>query len=235
MSQPSKPYQNQLLKALPSTDYERLAPHLELVELALGDVIYEQREPIDHVYFPLGSLISLISPVDHSATEFGLVGNEGMVGIPALLGGNSTINRAIVQLADSALRIESSVLKAEFDRGGPLQRVTLLYFQWLLTQTTQNGACQAHHSTEARLARWLLSVQDRLQVDELKLTQRFIAKLLGTRRATITAAAGQLQQAGLIRYSRGSITIINRPGLEESACECYALLQQEQQRLQAIL
>ena len=175
-----------------------------------------------------------MSPVDHSATEFGLVGNEGLVGIPALLGGHSTINRAVVQLADGALRIESSALKAEFDRGGSLYRVILLYIQWLLTQTTQNGACQAHHSTEARLARWLLSVQDRLRGDELQLTQRFIAELLGTRRATITEAAGNLQQAGLIRYRRGAITIMDREGLGQSACECYALLQQEYQRLQAI-
>jgi CRP-like cAMP-binding protein len=224
-------YENRILSALPRADYHRLAPHLELVNLSLGQVIYDVGEPIAEIYFPLGSLVSLISPVNHSATEFGLVGNEGLVGVAGLLGGQCTISRAVVQLADSALKIETDILKTEFDRGSAVRSHLLLYIQWLLTQTIQNGACQAHHSTDSRLARWLLSIYDRLGQDELQLTQKYIALLLGTRRATITAAAGNLQQRGLIRYSRGVITLMNRPGLEAQACQCYALLRQEYERL----
>lgn len=234
MSNPDQSWQNRLLGSLPVAEYQRLHPHLEQVSLCLGQELYNVGQPIKHIYFPLNALVSLISSVDDSATEFGLIGNEGMVGVPALLGGNSTISRAIVQVADGALRIDAQVLKAEFERGGVLQKQLLLYLQLFLTQTAQNGACQAHHRIEPRLARWLLSIQDRLQQDRLFLTQKYIAELLGTRRATITEAAGHLQQAGIIQYKRGEITILDRPALERTACSCYALLHREQERLYSI-
>ncbi|WGV27488.1 Crp/Fnr family transcriptional regulator [Halotia branconii] len=225
---------NRLLASLPTAEYQRLRPHLEPVSLLLGQELYQMGEPITHVYFPLKALVSLISSVDGSATEFGLIGNEGMVGISALLGGDFTISRAIVQVADGAIRINAQVLKTEFDRGGVLQKQLFLYLQLFLTQTVQNAACQAHHRIEQRLARWLLSIQDQLQQNNLFLTQKYIAELLGTRRATITEAAGHLQQAGMIHYKRGEITILDRPALEQTACSCYALLRREQERLHCI-
>lgn len=234
MSNPDAPLRNQLLAALLSAGYQQLHLHLEPVSLSLGQVLYEADEPITHVYFPVDSLVSLISVFDRSVTEFGLIGNEGLVGIPALLGAESTISRAIVQVAGNALRINAQVLKAEFDRGGVLQHQMLLYLQLFLTQTVQNGACQIHHQIEPRLARWLLSIHDRLQQDHLMLTQRYIAELLGTRRATITEAAGHLRKQGMIRYKRGEITILDRPALEQAACNCYGLLRSEQERLHAI-
>lgn len=227
--------ENQLLAALAPADYQRLRPHLEQVSLTLGQVLYDVREPITHIYFPIKSLTSLISSaLERSETEFGLVGNEGMVGIPALLGGESTLSRAIVQVADSAMKIDAKVLKAEFERGGSLQRQFLLYFQLFLTQTAQNAACRIHHQIRPRLARWLLSAQDRLEDNELPLTQKYIALLLGIRRASVTEAAGQLQAIGTIRYSRGRITILDRSALEATACDCYSLLRAEQDRLKAI-
>ncbi|MEC4813591.1 MAG: Crp/Fnr family transcriptional regulator [Scytonema sp. PMC 1069.18] len=225
---------NRLLASLPTAEYQRLHPHLELVSLFLGQELYKVGEPIEYLYFPLDALVSLVSSVDDSVTELGLIGNEGIVGVPALLGGHSTISRAIVQIADGALRVDAEVLKAEFERGGSLQKQLLLYLQLFLTQTVQNGACQAHHHIEPRLARWLLSIQDRLQRDNLSMTQKYIAELLGTRRATITEVAGRFQQAGMIQYKRGEITILDRPALEQTACSCYALLRREQQRLYSI-
>ncbi|MGP1375241.1 MAG: Crp/Fnr family transcriptional regulator [Almyronema sp.] len=227
--------ENRLLAALPTADYQRLRPHLELVTLSLGQILYRVGEPITHIYFPLDALVSLISAaLERSEAEFGLIGNEGLVGLPALLGGESTISQALVQVANRAMKIEAPVLKAEFERGGALQKQILLYLQLSLTQTAQNVACRAHHSVEPRLARWLLSIQERLRCDEIPMTQKYIALLLGTRRATITEAAGHLQQAGLIRYHRGQVTIRDRAALEQAACQCYALLQTEQARLQAI-
>lgn len=234
MASPETAWQNQILASLHGAGYQRLQPHLELVSLALGEGLYEVGEPITHVYFPLDALISLISLVDHAVTEFGLIGNEGLVGIPALLGGNSTISQAITQVAGNALRIEAHVLKTEFDRGEILQRQLLLYVQLFLTQTAQNGACQIHHPIVPRLARWLLSIHDRLHQEHLSLTQQYIADLLGTRRATITEAAGHLQQQGIIRYRRGEITILDRTALEQASCRCYGVLQREQARLRAI-
>jgi CRP-like cAMP-binding protein len=225
---------NQLLSALPPSEYQRLSPHLEWAELSQGDILYEMGEPIRTVYFPVDALVSSISPVHYSAIEFSLIGNDGIVGLPALLGGESTISRAVVQMPGTAMRIESPILRAEFMRGGVLQNQILLYLQWFVTQLTQNAACQARHSIEPRLARWLLAIGTQLQKTELPLTQQYIADLLGTRRATITEAAQNLQQTGVIRYRRGVIRIVNRLGLEERACECYALLHKEQERLQAI-
>ncbi len=234
MSESDIGLQNRLLASLPTAEYQRLRPHLEQVSLHLGQELYTMGEPIEYVYFPLNALVSLISSVDGCATEFGLIGNEGMVGFPALLGGNSTISRAIVQMADGAMRVDAQVLKAEFERGGVVQKRLLLYLQLFITQTVQNAACQINHRVEPRFARWLLSIQDRLQQDVLSLTQKYIAELLGTRRATITEAAGNLQQAGMIHYKRGEITIINRPALELTACSCYGILRREQERLDSI-
>ncbi|NEQ33255.1 MAG: Crp/Fnr family transcriptional regulator [Leptolyngbya sp. SIO4C5] len=236
-NRPQRPIalENRLLASLPTAEYQRLHPHLEHVRLSLGQVLYESGQPIEHVYFPLNSLVSLVSSgLEPAATEFNLVGNEGLVGMSALLGGGSTINRAVVQVADGAMKIDAQTLKAEFERGEILNKQALLYLQLSFTQTAQNVVCRIHHLVEPRLARWLLSIQDRLQCNEMPMTQKYIALLLGTRRATINTAAGHLQQLGLIRYSRGQITIVDRPALEQSACKCYALLQAEQVRLQAI-
>lgn len=226
---------NQLLAALPAEVYQRLRPHLEPVELTLGQMLYDVGEPITHIYFPIKSLTSLInSALKDTETEFGLIGNEGMVGVPALLGGQSTVSRAIVQVADGAMKIDAQVVRDEFERGGVLQQQFLIYLQLFLTQTAQNVTCRIHHQIEPRLARWLLSVRDRLQCNELPLTQKYIALLLGTRRATITQAAGKLQAKDLIQYSRGHITLLDCGALEQAACECYSLLRTEQIRLQSI-
>ncbi len=234
MSNPDLALQNRLLASLPTAEFERLCLHLEPVSLPLGQELYKAGEPIEYVYFPLNALVALASSVNHSPTEFGLIGNEGLVGLPALLGGETTIHRAIVQVADGAMKINAQVLKAEFERGEILQKQILLYLQLFLTQTVQNTACQANHLAKPRLARWLLAIQDWLQQDSLLLTHRYMATLLGTRRATITEAAGHLQQQGMIRYKRGEITILDRPALEQAACSCYELLRREQARIQNI-
>lgn len=235
MSSPDLALSNHLLNSLPAAEYQRLRSHLNPIKMPLGQVLYEINEPNDYVYFPTNAIVSLISPtLDQSATKFCLVGREGLVGISSVLGGGSTISRAVVQIADGAVKIDAQVLKAEFDRGGILQKQILLYFQSLLMQTAQNVACRSHHSVEPRLARWLLSIRDRLQQNNFSITQKYLAELLGTRRASVTEAAGHLQQGGLIRYSRGHITILDDAGLERVACECYALLRDEQQRLHTI-
>lgn len=223
---------NQLLMALPSVEYKRLIPYLKPVSLVLGQVIYEPRQPIKEVYFPSRAMISLVSIMkDDSTTEIGLVGNEGMVGIPVFLGGNVSTNCAIVQVEGSAVKMDASVLKSEFERGGQLQKKLLLYTQARLTLVSQIAACKSHHLIEERLARWLLSVNDCVNKNELPLTQKFISKMLGVRRASVTEAAIALQKAGFISYSRGQITILNREELEQAACECYGLIRNEFKRL----
>ncbi len=223
---------NQLLMALPPGEYERVIPYLEPVSLVLGQVIYEPKQPIKEVYFPLGAMISLVSMMkDGSTTEIGLVGNQGMVGIPIFLGGNISTNRAIVQVEGKALKMDASILKSEFERGKQLQTKLLLYTQARLTQISQVAACKSHHLIEERLARWLLSVHDCVNKTELPLTQKFISEMLGVRRASVTEAAIALQKAGLISYSRGQITILKRKELEEAACECYGLIHDEFKRL----
>ena len=223
---------NQLLASLPPSEYQRLVPHLESVTLNLGQVLYEVGEVIQYVYFPIQSMISLVCILRNNAmTEFALVGNEGMVGLPVFLGGNLTISRAVVQVPDSALRMQADVLKSEFERGESLQKILLLYTQALLTQVAQNAVCKSYHTIDKRLARWLLSVQDCVQKEELPLTQKYISEILGTRRASITEAAGSLQAEGLIRYSRGQIIILDREALAARACECYSSVKREYQRL----
>ena len=227
---------NQLLTRLPREDYRRLRPHLEYVTLPLGQVLHRSGEEIEFVYFPENCLISLLGSVsDSPMTEFAMIGNEGLVGVVILLGGGGvSFDRATVQLSDGAWRVEAGILKREFDRGGTLQKQLLLYTQYFITQISQNTICKTRHLTEQRLARWLLSVQDRLGRDRFALTQKYIAELLSTRRATITEAAGNLQRRGIIRYSRGEIAILDRPALETCACECYSILKQEQGRLNRI-
>jgi CRP-like cAMP-binding protein len=219
---------NRLLSALPVEDYQRLLPHLEPVSLSLNQVLYEVNEPITHVYFPSESIVSLVAPMEDGATiEVGLVGQEGMAGILVILGGMTKAHRAIVQVADSAVRLNATILKAEFDRGGALQTLLLRYLQTLLTQATQTLACNRFHPIEERLARWLLVVQDSLQTNEFLLTQEFIGQMLGVRRSSVTVAAGNLSQANLINYTRGRITILDRAGLEDFSCECYGIIRDE--------
>lgn len=223
---------NQLLMALPPGEYKHLIPYLEPVSLVLGQIIYEPGQSIKEVYFPSGAMISLVSIMkDGSTTEIGLVGSEGMIGLPVFLGGGIITNRAIVQVEGNAIKIDASVLKSEFDRGEQLQKKLLLYTQARLTQISQVAACKSHHLIEERLARWLLSVNDCVNKPELPLTQKFISEMLGVRRASVTEAAIALQKAGFISYSRGQITILNRKELEQAACECYGLIQKEFKRL----
>lgn len=223
---------NLLLAALPTDEYQRLLPHLELVSLPLRQVLSNPGEPIEFVCFPHQSIISLVTILeDGSTVEAGLVGKEGMFGVQAFLGGDSTPHQAIVQVAGEAMRMSAAQLKIEFQRGGKLQSLLLRYVQALFTQVSQGAACHRLHTVEERLARWLLMVSDRLEPDQLPLTQEFIAQMLGTRRAGVTVAAGMLQQAGLIRYRRGEITILDRQNLEAASCECYKVVSNEFERL----
>jgi CRP-like cAMP-binding protein len=229
---PSMPIKNRLLAALPASEYERLVPHLKLVSLSLKQVIYEQNEPIIHVYFPHQAVVSLVSVMeDGSTVEVGLVGNEGMVGIPVILGGDTTTTEAFVQVANGGMRMDADVLKNEFNRGGVLQSLLLRYVQGLYTHISQGCACNRVHTLEERLARWLLTVSDRVQSEEFPLTQEFISQMLGVRRSGVTVAASTLSQAGMIRYTRGQITILNREALEATSCECYEVVKNEFNRL----
>ena len=223
---------NKLLASLPEPQYQRLTPYLEEVSLPVGQVLYEPGEVIQYVYFPNQAMVSLVSILeDGSTAEVGMVGNDGIVGYPVFLEGNLTTHRAIVQIEDTAMRMNAETLKTEFNRGETLQKLLLRYTQALLTQVSQTAACNRHHPLEERLARWLLTAHDYSLSDELPLTQEFISNMLGTRRASVTVAAGMLQQAGVIRYNRGKITIINRDALEATACECYSVVKREYQRL----
>jgi CRP-like cAMP-binding protein len=223
---------NALLTTLPTSDYLNLAPYLERISLASGQVLSEPNERMRSAYFPEQAVISIVSAMeDGSTTEIGMVGQEGMLGLPIVLGGQSTLSRTIVQIAGSALKLDADILKQEFERAGMLQKLLLLYTQALLTQTAQTAACNRRHSTAERFARWLLIAQDGSLTDELSITQEFIAQMLGIRRAGITVAAHTFQQMGAIRYTRGKITIVNRPRLEAAACECYAVVQREYRRL----
>jgi len=219
---------NRLLAALPAEDYQRLQPHLEFVTLPLRQSIYEAGDPITTVYFPRSAMVSLVATLEDGSTmEAGLVGQEGMTGIAALLGGTTKAHRAFVQVAGDGWRLKVSVLQEEFDRGGALQKLLLRYVQALLTQVAQTGVCNRFHTTEERLARWLLLVADAVQSEEFPLTQEFIAQMIGVRRSGVTVAAGMLSHAELIRYTRGHINIVDRKGLEEFSCECYSVVRDE--------
>ncbi len=228
------PLQNQLLAALPPADYKRILPHLESVELPLGLALYEPGSRLSYVYFLTGGIVSLLYVMENGASaEIAITGCEGMVGISLFMGGESTPSRAVVQSAGHAYRLPASVLKKEFDSGGELQHLLLRFTQALITQMAQTAVCNRHHSVEQQLCRWLLLSIDRLPSNELIMTQELIANMLGVRREGVTEAAGVLQHAGLIRYSRGHITLLDRPGLEQRVCECYAVVKRETDRLLA--
>ena len=229
---PPTPAQNRLLAALPAEVYERLTPHLQPVRLALGGVLYESGEQLQHIYFPTDSIVSLLCELDDGATvETAMAGNEGLVGIAMLMGGKTTPNRAVVKSAGSAFRIRADILVREFENTGALQNLLLRYTQALMTQTAQTAVCNWHHTIEQRLCRGLLLSLDRLPSNELTMTHEVIANTLGARREGVTGAAGRLQAAGLIKYSRGKITVLDRPKLEEQVCECYGVVKRESDRL----
>ena len=229
---PADPGANRLLAALPGEEYERLRPHLEQVSFALGEVIYESGGHLDYVYFPVTTIISLLYTMeDGSSAEMGLAGNDGVVGIAVFMGGNTMPNRAIVQSAGVALRMKAKVLKNEFERGGRFQKLLLRYTQALITQISQTAVCNRLHSVEQQLCRWLLLSHDRVQTDELIMTQALIADMLGVRRGGVTVAAGRLQDLGAISYVRGRIKILDRAKLEAIVCECYRVVKDEFDRL----
>lgn len=224
--------QNHLLAALPQADYERLAPELELVPLPLGWAVYEAGGKLGYVYFPTSSIISLLYVMeDGTSAEIAVTGNDGLVGISLFMGGETTPSRAVVQSAGYGYRLKAAVLKREFDQGGALQHLALRYTQALITQMAQTAVCNRHHTIEQQLCRWLLLSLDRLPANELTMTQELIANMLGVRREGVTEAAGNLQAAGLIHYSRGHITVLDRPKLEKRVCECYAVVKKEYDRL----
>ena len=232
LSARQSPRQNHLLAALPATDYGRLLPHLELVPLPLAWAVYEAGDAQGYVYFPTTSIVSLLYVMeDGSSAEIAVVGNEGLVGIALFMGGESTPSRAVVQSAGYGYRLRASVLKTEFGQGGDLQHLLLRYTQALITQMAQTAVCNRHHAVEQQLCRWLLLSLDRLPSNELTMTQELIANMLGVRREGVTEAAGKLQAAGLIHYSRGKIVVLDRPKLEADVCECYAVVKREYNRL----
>ena len=229
---PGDPLDNRLLAALPAEVYGRLRPALEPVAFALGDVVYDTGGRMAHIYFPTTAVVSLIYTMENGATaEMGLVGNEGVVGIALFMGGETTPNQAVAQVAGGAVRMKAQALLEEFRRGGPFQLALLRYTQALITQISQTAVCNRLHPVEKRLCRWLLLTRDRVPSDEILMTQEFIAHMLGVRREGVTAAAHQLQKAGLIRYARGHITILDRKGLEAAVCECYGVVKTELDRL----
>jgi len=234
ISVPHSPRQNRLLAALPAAEYEEMLPELELLSLPLGWAAHEDGGRQCNVYFPTDSVVSLIYTVaSGNLTEVAVTGNDGLVGIPLVMGGDATLGRAVVRSAGFAYRMKYSFLKRKFGNGGPLQDLLLRYIQSLMTQISQNAVCNRHHTVEQRLCRWLLMSADRLPTKELATTQELIASMLGVRREGVTEAAGRLQEGGMIKYSRGRVTILDRPKLERWACECYAVVRSETDRLLA--
>ena len=232
MSTPHSPTHNHLLAALPAAEFARLAPHLQLVTLLLGDSLYEPGGQLQHVYFPTTAIVSLRYVMESgSSAEIAGAGNEGMLGIALFMGGDTTPSSAVVQTAGHGYRLPGRLLKEEFNRGGLMQRLLLRYTQALLTQMCQTAACNRHHSVAQQLCRWLLLTLDRLPSNELIMTQELVANALGVRREGVTEAAGHLQAAGCIRYRRGHIAVLDRAGLEARACECYAVVRKELDRL----
>jgi CRP-like cAMP-binding protein len=227
-----EPTGNRLLACLPQEQLERLLPHLEHVSFALGEVIYESGGKQRYIYFPTTAIISLLYMMENgSSAEMGVAGNDGLVGIALFMGGDTVPNRALVSSAGDALRMQTKVLKEEFAQGGMFQRLLLRYTQALMTQMSQTAACNRLHSVEQQLCRWLLLCRDRLDSDELVMTQELIANMLGVRREGVTLAAGRLQETGLISYVRGRIRILDRGGLEATVCECYRVVKDEYVRL----
>ena len=232
MTVAADPKSNHLLAALPDAEWQRWLPQLEWVEMPLGEVLYEAGSTQHHVYFPTTSIVSKLYVMENGASaEIAVVGNEGLVGISLFMGGESTPSRAVVQSAGEGFRLRAKTLKEEFGRAGPVMHLLLRYTQALITQMAQTAVCNRHHSLDQQLCRWLLLSLDRLQGTELVMTQELIANMLGVRREGVTEAALKLQDAGLIRYARGHISVIDRPGLEKRTCECYAVVKKEYDRL----
>ena len=232
MSSPDTPKQNHLLAALPATDYARLLPDLELTPMPLGRVVYEPGSRMDYLYFPTTSIVSLLYVMEDGASaEIAITGNDGLIGISLFMGGESTPSRAVVQSAGHGYRLEAGIMQREFALGGKLQHLALRFTQALITQMAQTAVCNRHHALDQQLCRWLLLSLDRLPGDELRMTQELIANMLGVRREGVTEAAGRLQAAGLIHYSRGKITVLDRPKLERRVCECYGVVKKEFDRL----
>jgi CRP-like cAMP-binding protein len=226
------PRQNHLLSCLPEADFARIEPHLELVEIALGEVLYESGMQIRHVHFPTTAIVSLLYVMkDGASAEIAVVGNEGIVGVSLFMGGETTISRALVQSAGHAYRLRGKIIKEEFCRAGPMQHLLLRYTQALLTQMSQTAVCNRHHTLDQQLCRWLLLSFDRLSTSELVMTQELIANMLGVRREGVTEAAGNLQRAGLIEYHRGHIKLLDRTAMEGRVCECYGVVKREFARL----
>jgi CRP-like cAMP-binding protein len=229
---PPNPRQNHLLAALPDEEYERLLPHLERVHLPLGETISEAGNYSNFVYFPTTTIVSLLNVLENGSTaEIAVVGREGVIGIALFMGGASMLSRALVQSEGSAYRMRGDLLKLEFDRDPAMQHLFMRYIMALLAQMAQTAVCNRHHSIDQQLCRWLLLSMDRLSGNVLNMTQELIADMLGVRREGVTEAAGKLQDAGLISYSRGCLTVLDRPGLEARVCECYKVVKDEFSRL----
>jgi CRP-like cAMP-binding protein len=229
---PSLAQGNALLAVLPPAHLARWEPHLEPVDLPLGEVLCESGWRMNHVYFPTTAIVSLLCVMrDGDSTEIAVVGRDGLVGISLFMGGESTTSRAVVQSAGLGLRLASAFLMQAFNEGGPVSHLLLRYTQALITQMAQTAVCNRHHTLDQQLCRWLLLSLDRLHGNELVMTQELIANMLGVRREGVTEAAGKLQQAGLVRYHRGHITVLDRPGLERRSCECYRSVRSEYDRL----
>jgi CRP-like cAMP-binding protein len=226
------PTKNRLLAVIPREEYERILPHLGHVSFSLGEVVYESGGQMDHIYFPTTAIVSLLYTMENgSSAEMGVAGNEGVVGVALFMGGDTMPNRAVVQSAGAAVRMRAKALQDEFGRGGVFQRLLLRYTQALLTQMSQTAVCNRLHAIEQQLCRWLLLSHDRLDTDELVMTQELIANMLGVRREGVTVAARRLQEQRLISYVRGHIRILDRRGLEAAVCECYKVVKDEYDRL----
>jgi CRP-like cAMP-binding protein len=232
MSVSAEPRSNLLLAALPEAEWLRWQPLLEHVHMPLGQVLCEPRVTLTHVYFPTSSIVSLLYVMENGdSAEIAVVGCEGLVGVSLFMGGESTSSRAVVQSAGHGFRLKAQLMKDEFNRAGPVLHLLLRYTQALITQMTQTAACNRHHSLDQQLCRWLLLSLDRLRANELVMTQELIANMLGVRRESVTEAAFKLQQAGLISYARGHISVLDRSGIEKRTCECYAVVKSEYDRL----
>jgi CRP-like cAMP-binding protein len=228
------PRENQILDALPGDERDRLFPHMELTKMPLGMVLYEPDDELRHVYFPIDSIVSMLYVMkDGASAEIAVVGNDGAIGLALFMGGETTPNRAVVQSAGSSYRLTRQRLEDEFHRHGNLLRMLLLYTQALITQMAQTAVCNRHHSVDQQLCRWLLLSLDRLSSNQLNMTQELIANMLGVRREGVTLAARKLQKLGVIRYTRGRITVLDRTKLEKLSCECYAVVKQETERLRS--
>ena len=232
MSQAPNPEQNSILQALPAEVRKRLFPHLKLVQLPLGAPLYESGGRMRHIYFPIDSIVSLLYVLENGASaEIAVAGNDGAVGVSLFMGGETTTSRAVVQSAGSAYQLTGARLKREFYRQGDLMIVLLKYTQSLITQMAQTAVCNRHHSVDQQLCRWLLLTLDRLRGNEIVMTHELIANMLGVRREGVSEAAGKLQKAGVLRYRRGHITVLDRPELEKLCCECYRVVKNESERL----